>query len=1530
MRINKILFNISCLLVLVLVTSTPMLVYARNILNDENAMGYSSNNDAFIYNTKKTMIKILFDPTDPITVKAADKLSTCLKDLKVNVMMTPVSSPSGLISEMSINTWVNIYVFHGSRQGLHIDKDIIPWKNLQTILQNTPTQYHIFESCYSNTLESKLPNVSGLGESVDLEVAQLSVLLDLIEITNDNNLKDALTIVLASKFFTSLSDILVRSIFPIEPLGSNDVLTINLSSDDSLVRGPWGWLTRMLLAGWLDKSDMTGDIDWYSVSKALGFLYIDINKTQVKLGGLKAINEIKKSNLGSGDSNTGQYPFDIPLNLEITPKMGIGPWYQPEYVDLKMAITTATLDLAKTTGLDKIMQSAGYDVKLTLDPSLWGAIRLGNYVDELQGKNPVVQSNPVTFLGGGLTIKLHFEIGIPLATFLDYIIPGSGKTVSAILKLLQIKVDLLNVLDLIIGMGYNATAQSSMESVLLKVGMGFLIDAQLPSFKSLIKKAIGLDIPLGFLQLGMKLRGTAGVAAIAQFGPSGDGFKVGLFYTLMFRFWVKLFWFLNFDWENSWEDTIWLIEAISDPKTPKTDEHANLDLDSDGLWDSIEPGLGLNNKSQDTDGDGLSDGMEINEFFTDPLRKDSDGDGIPDGQEVAEFYKLNLNPIADYDGDGLHCLLDPDSDNDGLDDRQEIFGLPYDAVYNRYTKTNPALPDTDFDGLADLEEFMWTDSHRENNHTDPTKADTDGDGIKDGDEYLFYLNNPVGHDWPTIEWFDTINYLLDPDSDNDLLSDGAEKMLGTDPLDIDTDGDYDLNGNNIIDSEELLSNPDYPSYPGNLTDYGEYKGNYWPGGPFAPDGSCNEPWPIPTNPLSADSDADGITETEEWANSTKPVQFDADGDGITNDNEHNYFKTLCNDSDTDDDGLLDGDEVNFYGSSPFLTDTDNDGLSDPIEVNEQTMDILNIGLVDGIFTNVSDPDTDDDGILDGEEVYGWHWAIDRRVPAGGTSADILPCFETSEGNASLIPYYVFPDPYRARFQTNPVSADTDGDGLNDGKEKDLVLSPLTDDTDGDGLSDQMELNLMIETFGTEDIYSLPDIWHYVDYDFDGLTDRDEFFNGTEIRSPDSDSDGLTDWEEITMPVSYSQSTALRNEAGDAIIEANATGTKIYTDPLDYDSDSDGISDGDELKEYGTDPTKNDTDGDGLTDYEELFDYNTTKYIIDQTYIFHLDPTNPDSDSDGLIDSMEVEYYEGRYSQTGGDAKYAPLGDFDNDFLPNILDSDSDEDGIADGLEVLNYSSSFWPWYPVGSDPLDSDQDTNGILDGYQTDYDGDDLSDYRESMLPAPGYTQPALLSINNGKTQNYQNIINHTLFLLKDTDNDSYSDGDEIFYYYTDPLDSLSKPMIHSEIVNGYNEDYIVDIVTTSSISDFLFDSEQKQLQFTVIGEEETHGFCNVSIPTDLLNSEGRTGWTVLLDGRPIDFDFKTTESLTYIYFNYTHSSHIVTIQGTWAAEVPVASETSSNTTTTSQSSTSGFSFIVLFGSLLVTLPVLRTKKRP
>lgn len=81
---------------------------------------------------------------------------------------------------------------------------------------------------------------------------------------------------------------------------------------------------------------------------------------------------------------------------------------------------------------------------------------------------------------------------------------------------------------------------------------------------------------------------------------------------------------------------------------------------------------------------------------------------------------------------------------------------------------------------------------------------------------------------------------------------------------------------------------------------------------------------------------------------------------------------------------------------------------------------------------------------------------------------------------------------------------------------------------------------------------------------------------------DSDADGLTDDEEHTLK----------------------------TNPFDPDTDHDGLGDFDEVRKYKTDPLNPDTDYDGLKDGAEVYNYNT-------------DPLNRDTDGGGVADGHEV-------------------------------------------------------------------------------------------------------------------------------------------------------------------------------------------------------------------------------------------------------------------------------------------------------------------
>ena len=88
------------------------------------------------------------------------------------------------------------------------------------------------------------------------------------------------------------------------------------------------------------------------------------------------------------------------------------------------------------------------------------------------------------------------------------------------------------------------------------------------------------------------------------------------------------------------------------------------DADDDGLTDDDEIALGTDPNDADTDGDGLSDGEEVNDTGTDPLDPDTDGGGVNDGDEV----DAGLDPLAGGDDvpvvDDDVPVVDDDADTD--------------------------------------------------------------------------------------------------------------------------------------------------------------------------------------------------------------------------------------------------------------------------------------------------------------------------------------------------------------------------------------------------------------------------------------------------------------------------------------------------------------------------------------------------------------------------------------------------------------------------------------------------------------------------------------------------------------------------------------------------------------------------------------------------------------------------------------------------------------------------------------------------
>lgn len=149
------------------------------------------------------------------------------------------------------------------------------------------------------------------------------------------------------------------------------------------------------------------------------------------------------------------------------------------------------------------------------------------------------------------------------------------------------------------------------------------------------------------------------------------------------------------------------------------------------------------------------------------------------------------------------------------------------------------------------------------------------------------------------------------------------------------------------------------------------------------------------------------------------------------------------------------------------------------------------------------------------------------------------------------------------LHTNPKARDTDGDGLNDLRERDFGSNPLQRDSDGDGVDDYREV---IVGTNPQD----------KDTDRDGVDDRTEILQST-ATAPDTDRDGTPDWLEYN------------------------------------DADHDRLDDLEE-RWLGSKPNEADSDFDGQDDYFEVATGNSPRSSVDDFRRVHpeieLDITEP--------------------------------------------------------------------------------------------------------------------------------------------------------------------------------------------------------------------------------------------------------------------------------------------------------------------------------
>ena len=163
---------------------------------------------------------------------------------------------------------------------------------------------------------------------------------------------------------------------------------------------------------------------------------------------------------------------------------------------------------------------------------------------------------------------------------------------------------------------------------------------------------------------------------------------------------------------------------------------------------------------------------------------------------------------------------------------------------------------------------------------------------------------------------------------------------------------------------------------------------------------------------------------------------------------------------------------------------------------------------------------------------------------------------------------------------------------------------------------------------------------------------------------------------------------------------------------------------------------------------------------------------------------------------------------------------------------------------------------------------------YRNNFIDNPSQVfAPASTNWDNGTEGNYWDEYNGT-----DTNGDGIGNTDiphQGVDYYPLIIPTRPFPILWDNII------YQVALLSNSTVSRFRFNQPSKKIGFYVTGFLSTTGFCNVTIPKQLLRNNP---WTVLLDEVNITSQTTIIENETHstLCLTYAHSTYKVQIIGT------------------------------------------------
>jgi hypothetical protein len=342
--------------------------------------------------------------------------------------------------------------------------------------------------------------------------------------------------------------------------------------------------------------------------------------------------------------------------------------------------------------------------------------------------------------------------------------------------------------------------------------------------------------------------------------------------------------------------------------------------------------------------------------------------------------------------------------------------------------------------------------------------------------------------------------------------------------------------------------------------------------------------------VPGDRDGDGIPDDYEIAHHMNPddpndANMDPDGDGLTNLQEYK-LGTDPEKADTDGDGIPDGVEV-AQGTNPLVPDPPPPPPVQPPHLDDTCMvSVLNrtapvkpdgswvlpnvpanLGQVRVRATCVAAGVTRSgqsafitvppNGIV---QVAQIDFSTPKPIPAklsltapqttfnaAGQTAQLKATVTLADGTATDVSAAAAGTDYRS---TNPAVASVDASGVVTAHASgEVLISALNEGALG---AIDLEVVLSGSTVGD----GIPDDWKvahgldpndpavaFEDPDHDGLTNLEEFQNGTDPQNPDTDGDGLSDGDEVH---------------------------RYHTNPLLRDTDGDGVPDGLEVR-AGSDP-----------------------------------------------------------------------------------------------------------------------------------------------------------------------------------------------------------------------------------------------------------------------------------------------------------------------------------------------------------------------